>query len=297
MKLSEEADNRHFVLEQHNRRRESEEIKRIDGKETEDNDKITEALPNEIAQMVNEYLKINKGNETSTARTKKPSKKHFSSEIARLPSLDYVYDIYHLEQIPEDEAVTYTREKVGFIKIINKDIELLPESDTDSNLQLSDDEDSNDENYYQNDYPEDEDDDRSVLFGASVEEEQSSDSLEWTKLAEEPRAENEAGTDQLGDYSDIFDKLEGSNDILNSLKSSHVIDLDTTRYYDEVYDDDEEEAEQMMDDKQGEIPSNNDYNDEETYERNNFFPTDIDDPLAQHRDKIFGQLQKMINEG
>ena len=30
--------------------------------------------------------------------------------------------------------------------------------------------------------------------------------------------------------------------------------------------------------------------------RQSFFPSDIDDPMAQHRDRIFGRLQKMIDE-
>lgn len=295
LKLGEEADNKHFVLEQHSKKRKSSaEIEKIDERETETNGKITEDLPPEIAQMVSAYLKINKDGDEAPSKQKKPSKKHFTSEIARLPSLDYVYDIYHLEQIPEDEIATYPRDDIGFIKIVNKDLDLLPDSETDSNLQISDDEDSNDENYYQNDYPEDEDDDRSVLFGSDDKDEELSEDLEWAKLAEEPSHGEDPHPTNLGDYSDIFNKLEGSSDILASLKNSNVVDLDMTTYNDEVYD--EEEAEMDADIGHQPVNGNNADEGDDLYERNEFFSTDKDDPLAQHRDKIFGRLQKMIKE-
>jgi hypothetical protein len=36
--------------------------------------------------------------------------------------------------------------------------------------------------------------------------------------------------------------------------------------------------------------------DDEGYPRQSFFPGEEDDELAKHRDKIFGKLQKMIDE-
>lgn len=294
LKLSEETDNRHFVLEQHNKRKHSTEIEKIDEREKETNGKITEDLPPEIAQMVTDYLKINKGDGDVSSRQKKPSKKHFTSKIARLPSLDYVYDIYHLEQIPDDEIATYPRDDVGFIKIVNKDLELLPDSETDSNLQISDDEDSNDENYYQNDYPEDEDDDRSVLFGSDDKDEEVSEDLEWTKLAEEPSHGDDTHPTNLNNYSDLFDKLAGNSDILASLKNTNVVDLDMTTYNEEVYEDGDDEMDDEM--ERPAMNLDNSYEVDDSYERNEFFPTDKDDPLAQHRDKIFGKLQRMIKE-
>lgn len=298
LKLSDETDNRHFVLEQHNKRKRSTEIEKIEEREKQTNEKITEDLPPEIAQMVTDYLKINKDERDVSSRQKKPSKKHFSSEIARLPSLDYVYDIYHLEQIPDDEIATYPRDDIGFIKIVNKDLELLPDSETDSNLQISDDEDSNDENYYQNDYPEDEDDDRSVLFGSDDKDEEISEDLEWTKLAEEPSNGDDNHATNSSNYSDLFDKLAGSSDILASLKNANVVDLDMTTYNNEVYEDDDDDMEDGTEDEvENQIMNaNSNYENEDSYGRNEFFPTDKDDPLAQHRDKIFGKLQRMIND-
>ena len=293
LKLSEEADNKHFVLEQHNRHGDSNNIEDINSRNIESCEDSSESLPDEIAQMVNDYLKIQKDSGEKPSRPKKPSKKHFSSEVAVLPSLDYVYDIYHLETIPEDEFDKYSTNDIGFIKIVNKDLDLIPESDGDSNFQLSDDEDSNDENYYQNDYPEDEDDDRSILFGSEVEDEESIDNLQWSKLPEEPHTSDETNNENFTSYSELFNRLEGSSNILNSLKNANVIDLDTATYNDyDAYENDDEE----MNHTENYQETWDDHYEDEEYERNEFFPTDKDDPLAQYRDKIFGRLQKMINE-
>ena len=175
LKLS-NVDNRHFVLEQHGkRRRDSEDDEGNPSLEEGKNEAKDDELPPEINQMIEQYLTLTKKEKTGdNTRRKKPSKKHFTGEsakIATLPSLDYVYDIYHLESVPEDEMTRYEQQNVGFVKIVNKDMDLLPDEEEDSNNEIrSDDEDSNEENYYQNDYPEDEDDDRSVLFGSEGEE-------------------------------------------------------------------------------------------------------------------------------
>jgi hypothetical protein len=36
--------------------------------------------------------------------------------------------------------------------------------------------------------------------------------------------------------------------------------------------------------------------DENDYKRQNFFPDEEEDELAQHRDRIFGKLEKMIDK-
>lgn len=289
LKLSEETDNKHFVLEQHNRNGDpnNAEITRL--RDTDSYENAGESLPDEITEMVNNYLKIQRDSGGESTRPKKPSKKHFSTEVAKLPSLDYVYDIYHLETIPEDEFEKYPANNIGFIKIVNKDLDLIPDSDGDSNFQLSDDEDSNDENYYQNDYPEDEDDDRSILFGSENCDEESVENLQWTKLPEEPHTSDETNDEKFPLYSELFDRLEGSDNVLQSLKNANVIDLDTTTYNGDTYD---EEMSQIDDYH----VSWEDNNEDEQYERNDFFPTDRENPLAQYRDRIFGRLQKMINE-
>lgn len=74
------------------------------------------------------------------------------------------------------------------------------------------------------------------------------------------------------------------------------VDVDTTM--DQLYiSEDEQEAEEEDYDvpaKDADVSSNMAAEGDETYERNEFFKTDKDDPLAQHRDKIFGRLQNML---
>ncbi|CCF56120.1 hypothetical protein KAFR_0A06850 [Kazachstania africana CBS 2517] len=277
LKLSNDnSGNKHFVLEQHAKKR-----KRRDSNE-QTNSLNEEELPPEITAMVSEYLKIN--NESSdTVQRKKPSKKHYSSQVANLPSLDYVYDIYHLEKISDNEPFNNTA-NVGFVKILNKDIDLLPdESDEENDDFLSDEEDSNDENYYQNDYPEDEDDDRSILFGSEGEEiaSENGEVSPWPKLPEET-------PEEINTYQELFEKFEQSQDILQSLNSAHVIDLDMMK---ESYNDEDEDRDELVESGDYDTNENTD-----VYERNDFFPTDEDDPLAQHRDRIFAQLKKMIDK-
>ena len=75
-----------------------------------------------------------------------------------------------MEKIHDDEVARYNNEKnIGFVKIIEH-IDLVFMKKVIPMKPVRDDEDSNDENYYQNDYPEDEDDDRSILFGSEGED-------------------------------------------------------------------------------------------------------------------------------
>lgn len=260
-------------------------------------------LPADIAKMVDDYLKLNESsNTTETARRqKKPSRKHFATNIAKLPSLDYVYDIYHLEKIPENEEVSYSNQNIGFIKVLKKDMDLVPDEDTDNEKQLSDDEDSNDENYYQNDYPEDEDDDRSILFGSENDEFALNDvdDLQWSRLPEVSEKElNDhsrfdpdlnVGNDE---YDQLFNKLEGEVDIINTLKNANIINLDPTGLEaDEA--DEADDLDEMYDDDHYEGYSEKPQTE---YERHQFFESDIDNPLAQYRDRIFGELENMIND-
>lgn len=306
LKLS-NVDNRHFVLEQHGkRRRDSEDDEGNPSLEEGKNEAKDDELPPEINQMIEQYLTLTKKEKTGdNTRRKKPSKKHFTGEsakIATLPSLDYVYDIYHLESVPEDEMTRYEQQNVGFVKIVNKDMDLLPDEEEDSNNEIrSDDEDSNEENYYQNDYPEDEDDDRSVLFGSegeeiAEEEDEKNNKQPWNydKILRADEGDNANDNDE---YTELFNKLDGSGNILKSINKNNFVDLDKPTDATEATDSDAEEEDIDVD--FNELDHDNslmtDYG-EDIYPRNNFFPTDEDDPLAQHRDRIFGQLQKKIDE-
>ena len=289
LKLAHE-DHRHFVLEQRKKhRRDSDGDDSQSQLTVESNAKDDDGLPPEINQMVNDYLKLNKGGEN--LERKKPTRKFFSgysAEIATLPSLDYVFDIYHLEKIREDEVARYNNEKnIGFVKIVEH-MDLALDEESDPNEVRSDDEDSNDENYYQNDYPEDEDDDRSILLGNEGEDMAVSEE-EFIIGVNKSRFSSWNDHQLLGpngyqdveeEYGDLFSRLGGNSDVLKSINSSNFIDLDGQ----------EEEIETS--------DNANDLDEEydTEYPRNEFFPTDTDDPLAHHRDRIFHQLQKKIDK-
>ncbi|QLQ77999.1 hypothetical protein HG537_0A02460 [Torulaspora globosa] len=199
--------------------------------------------------MIEEHLKLSEIS-SETNRKRKPSRKHFTgaaAQVVTIPSSDYVYDIYHLESVPAKEFDAYKEANdVGFVKIVYSDMDLVPEEDDDlADKPLSDDEDSNEENYYRNDYPEDEDDDRSILFGSEGEE-----------IDENP-AES---------YDDLFSRLGNNNNILSSLNAMNFVDLDA----DEIESDDNDKISDTRDSDE--------------------------DPTIAYRDRIFGQLQRMIDQ-
>ncbi|AQZ14998.1 IWR1 (YDL115C) [Zygosaccharomyces parabailii] len=269
-------DHRHFVLErQRKRHREADQIGPPESTKVSRTDQDTDDLPPEINQMVSEILKLTEDTPPQE-RPRKPSKKHFgggNQEVLSMPSLDYVYDIYRLEKMKDEDLKSYNDGNVGFVKIVHKFIDLVPDEDTDPELR-SDDEDSNEENYYQNDYPEDEDDDRSILLGSDGDEESIPEETTWRKQPKE-------------DYTELFDKLGQSDNILDSLNSYNFVDLD------EDGDDNEDYLEGDLENQEIEI---DDLDDREELKTNEFFPTDHDNPLAAHRDKIFGRLEKLVSK-
>lgn len=244
-------DHRHFVLEQRGKRRRS---------STDDQDDVVHKdhkpddpdLAPEITQMIEQHLKLSNTTPGSPNRKRKPSKKHFTgsaAEIVSLSGIDYVYDIYHLESVPEKEFDVYKQESdVGFVKIVYANLDLVPDEDSDTaQKRLSDDEDSNEENYYQNDYPEDEDDDRSILFGSE---------------GEDLAVEETLTVGQADGYEDLFNRLGENNNILSSLNAMNFIDLDAD---------------------EGPSPSDREQDPDE-------------DPMVAYRDRIFGDLQRMIDD-
>lgn len=172
--------------------------------------------------------------------------------------LEYVYDVYY-----RDKAVQQTWEvnKIGYIKFEEDSNDLVNEEDNDSLLAVSDDEDSNAEDFYQNDYPEDED--------AGNE----NDGLEVEVEVEEAEVEVDAEELEL-EYSELYEEhfVTGGDDIPKDFLQSLA---------------DDEESDDDMD------YSGDDEND---YKRQNFFPDEEEDELAQHRDRIFGKLEKMIDK-
>ncbi|QLG72459.1 hypothetical protein HG535_0D01670 [Zygotorulaspora mrakii] len=309
------ADNEHhhFVLEQNRkRRRESQDKNRgdDDARHQSFDDPLEDSsdgdgLPPEISQMLKQHLSL-KGTDpdaSPTTKIRKRSKRHYTGQAApviSMPSLDYVYDIYHLEKVTEDEMSKFEKSDVGYVKIVNRDVDLIPDEETDSANAASDDQDSNEEGFYQNDYPEDEDDDRSILFGSEGEEvaaDETADLIQSLYDSDRMPSSTENGIElkEQKEYIELFNQLGSSGDILNSLNAMNFVDLDdrdedaaVLNYSDlEECCDNEDEMNDTVDDA---------LDHEVEYARNTFFKSDVEDPLAVHRDIIFGKLQDMINK-
>lgn len=136
--------------------------------------------------------------------------------------------------------------------------------DEESVKALSDDEDSNAEDFYKNDYPEDEDDYSDV----EAKSESSIEVLTESMHQSQQISTNEASLDddaQLLLDEDEFDDL-----------------------YDELYDEDGNGPSDFLETEN--------FDGANIYPRQNFFPGEEEDEIAMHRDKIFGKLQKMIDE-
>lgn len=195
--------------------------------------------------MLDSILNLDKSKEPT--KLKRRAHKSNLNVPKKEVELEYVYDVYY-----RDKAVQETWEvsRIGYIKFQEDENDLVNEEDNDSLLAVSDDEDSNAEDFYQNDYPEDED------AGND------NDGLEVEVKEDE--------TEILEEYDEIYEKHFNSDEPIDFLKSLQE---------DEDSDIDIEEEEE-----------------EENYKRQNFFPNEEDDELAKHRDKIFGKLERMINE-
>ncbi|GME89933.1 unnamed protein product [Ambrosiozyma monospora] len=256
----------------------------------------------ELLDMLNEYLKFN-----DVPSTVKPPKRRMSSvssnekpTVAGAPSIkntesaiaedsenenedDYVYDVYYRDKAIDAQ---WEKDKIGYIRFDEGDKSLLDDEAEDSEGMLNtDDEDSNDENFYRNEYPEDEDagyDDPDAL--SLSEEEPSDDQDDEFDIIHDRNRFNQQdviATEGLHDVN-LYDRLSSGlhNQHESAAVSGNGIDLDFDGD-DELDADDQDE---------------NDDDDDEEFQRNQFFETDATDPLAIHRDRIFGKLEKMIKK-
>ncbi|SCU90636.1 LAMI_0E02960g1_1 [Lachancea mirantina] len=257
LKTTNDGSNRHFVLEQEKRKLESEE------------------LPIPISEMLDDYLTLHKDSKANRLPKRKRlhnGKNAGSLETSEPTTLDYVYDIYYREYISEDEYV-FDEKTVGYIRIVEESGSVIPEeADVDESGLLSDDQDSNEETFYQNDYPEDEDDDRSIDFGDS-------------DGSREVPAEVEEG--ESDHFETLFEQFDGHSDILDFVNARD--ELHDQHNYDEG---DYGESDNF---ENSDIVASG-FN-TASFRRNMFFPGDIDDPLAIHRDRIFNKLETMIKKG
>lgn len=224
----------------------------------------------EISEMLDEYLEQNSINSNRSFKSKE---KILDTNYTTDPYIhiasndDYVYDIYIRETLPEDEFV-FNKNTMGYIRIVDDIDHLIPIDDPENveDSHFSDNEDSNDEDYYKNDYPENEDDDRSILFGT-----------------DDDKSEDDKYNNKLHEYDQLFQKLENNRDLLSSININTYMDS----YLDDQLDDIiTQENDSYMDDN----------SDDDDFQRHTFFPNDEDDPISTYRDKIFSKLQRMINK-
>ncbi|AAS51629.2 ADL291Wp [Eremothecium gossypii ATCC 10895] len=242
-------------------------------------------LPEEISEMLEEYLRLE--TKATASEHKRPSKRRASQlPVAQLPSMEFVYDIYIRENLPEDEFV-WDKNTVGYIRIVEDNGALVPEQDASADTQqLSDDEDSNEEDYYRNDYPEDEDDDRSILFGSDLEQEAPMANPLQSPVSEIAELITEAGSEDI--YDPLFESLGAEPNLLSSLNSNNYVDLDVDAL---------SSASDREDASNGRTfgTDNDDLHTDSSFERHNLFPGEEDDPMAIHRDKVLGKLQRILN--
>lgn len=273
-------------------------------------DEGPQELNPDLLDMLNDYLKTH--DETSMDANKKPLKRRQSSVISQDgsngsgsarpkmdfafppsngnsnsvideeeegdadqqdPNSEYVYDVYYRDKAVGAQLKT---EKIGYIRFDDDELGmLLDESELD--YVVSDDEDSNDENFYRNDYPDDEDGGYESDSAISMGMEEPSD-----------------------DQDDEFDIMTNRRRFsrLDFERSEGVVGLGPLQPLEN------DVAEQkIIDDTDGDINMDNadDTADGNTTldtigQRHQFFANENDDPIAMHRDRIFNKLQNMIDE-
>lgn len=200
---------------------------------------------------------------------------------------EYVYDVYYRDKAVSDQ---WDQERIGYIRYDDEAFDVL-DDDGDDDMMQTDDEDSNDENFYRNDYPEDEDldfDDKteSELESMGLEEPSDDQDDEFDILNNRRRFSKldfmrSEGLKSMSE--DEYERLAAEIDEKPSLWGRSPDGLDTTDSY--------------MDDEPGNRgagDSGEEDDDTQDFPRNEFFKSDRDDPIAVHRDKIFGKLQHMI---
>ena len=261
-------------------------------------------LNSELLEMLNDYLKNN--DETTINNPVKPPKRRQSSVSQELngslPKFskedmlkscngeaiderdnededeeEYVYDVYYRDKAVSDQ---WENERIGYIKFDDDELDKLEDKE-DGTLMNTDDEDSNDENFYRNDYPEDED--------GGYEDESELESMGL----------DEPSDDQDDEFMILNDKRRFSRS--EFINSEGLKRASSDEYYRLAEQIDEqpilwgrpEDGEDYTDDiEMGENVTDGEIN----FQRQTFFPTDKNDPAAIHRDRIFSKLQQMIEE-
>lgn len=177
---------------------------------------------------------------------------------------EYVYDVYYRDKAVGDQL---EMENIGYIRFDDDEMDMIDEDDRPA----SDDEDSNDENFYRNDYPEDEDggyDSEAISLGLDEPSDDQDDEFDiLTNRRRFSRLDFERNEGVVG-----FGRVD-------------QLEADVLERRIEVRD--EEDDQMDIDDVTETSPNQG--------KRHNFFPNEENDPIAMHRDRIFNNLQDMID--
>ncbi|KAK6460954.1 hypothetical protein DFJ63DRAFT_212509 [Scheffersomyces coipomensis] len=245
-------------------------------------------IPNELSDMVNSMLTVSNTNDTTRKRRTRNHKVSFNESVQVRQQItttttteepkqgddksnddeasEYVYDVYQLNSAIPLTSANHPQSQIGYIRFFDDDDPNdLYQSDDDTTMPataFSDDEDSNAEDFYQNDYPTDED------AGAF------SETNSFTENPDDDDEGEEYENEQIG-KSYIDNRLDDSE--LDGFENAGSYLPDDNYYVDEDNDDNDDE-----------MNSN--------FKRNTFFASDEHDPMAIHRDKVFGKLEKMIQD-
>jgi hypothetical protein len=224
------------------------------------NQQKDEPVTEELNDMVKSFLDSdNFGNEESIMTRKKRSR--ISSIRPPEQPDEFVYDVYYISPTPLTSK-NHPQSQIGYIKFFSDDNELYQsdEEDGPKSQAVSDHEDSNAEDFYQNDYPSDED---------------------------------------AGSNSDLasYHNQDQNDDITNLMNDLAIKedDLDVLQQFDfGEYEDQYQDIDFLQDDVY--YDGNASSNDDGSFKRNKFFESDEHDQLAIHRDRIFGKLEKMLQD-
>lgn len=215
-----------------------------------------------LSTMVDSFLE---DGPTSLAPQRKRRGRRPSDFGTKAPVVaDYVYDVYQLAPLTSD---THPKLTIGYVQFFDDNAnDLYPLEDDDSDRRaVLDDEDLNAELFYQNDYPLDED---AGLVASISRLSVGSDPDGMGNHFAEGELEFVEGVDYLAQI-DSDDDAAPTGGFLDTPEQ--------LRHYQEQYGGSESEG-------------------DSDFERQTFFKLDGDDPMAEHRDRIFGRLQQMIDE-
>lgn len=243
-------------------------------------------IPHELAEMLDSFLNVDDG---AKPKKKRRGAKQTSpsedvavneSETETEPIDEYVFDVYKLSSTEPLTNDNYPQSQIGYIRFFADDEYDLMQSDGENKTGTqiySDDEDSNAESFYQNDYPEDED---AGTYSDTY----------------EPLAGEDGDEDEDDDYDigpviiDSAEDAEGHAYLHGHVQADIAADQQFDDLYDEFFDEDGANKVDFL-----QQDEDDDYA-EEPFERQHFFEGEEDNEMAIHRDRIFGRLQRMIND-